>query len=270
MHDPYGNALPAGTEAPMAWFGTPLLAMDATQAWRYDASGVDRGTAWTNASYNDSGWSNGFPVFDAAAPAACRGALPANGALIRTCLTLSNAQNTAQLPAVYFRTRFQFEGDAAHAVLRLRTLVDDGAIFYLNGAELARRGLPYGPVSYQTPADRTVAEAAYEDLQISAPGLVEGTNVLAVEVHQDSLTSPDLTFGLSLVGVVPALVAHPRLEIARSGGNFNLTWTPALGVLQAADNLAGPWTDLAPSNPPNQHTAPLNTGPQQFFRVTVR
>jgi hypothetical protein len=35
----------------------------------------------------------------------------------------------------YFHHRFQFLGDPARAELRLRTVVDDGAVFYLNGVE---------------------------------------------------------------------------------------------------------------------------------------
>jgi hypothetical protein len=273
--DGYGNTIPVGTEVPVALFETPLIAMDGTHRWRYDQSGADRGNSWTNAAYDDSAWSDGFPVFDAlrsapdAPPPFCRPVLPTNSESNRTCLTLSNGQATAQIPAVYFRTHFQFEGDAVHSVLRLRALIDDGAALYLNGAEILRQGMPAGALSYQTLANRTVADANYEDFEVSAPGLVAGDNVLAVEVHQDSLTSPDLTFGLRLSGVVPTLAVHPHLEIERSALSITLTWTPAVGTLEAADEVQGPWSGVTPSNPPNQHVVPLNQAPQKFYRVVV-
>ena len=184
-------------------------------------------------------------------------------------MTLSNAANSAQIPTAYFRTHFSFEGDAAYSVLRMRTLLDDGAVCYLNGAELFRRGLPSGPVSFSTLANRTVPDAVYEDILISAPGLVVGDNVLAVEVHQDSLTSPDLTFGLSMVGVVPALVVHPLLAAEQTGGDLSLVWTPALGHLEEADEVRGPWSLVVPSQPPNRHVTSVTSAPRKFYRVVV-
>jgi hypothetical protein len=46
----------------------------------------------------------------------------------------------------YFHHRFQFLGDPARAELRLRTVVDDGAVFYLNGVELTPLSPPSAPV----------------------------------------------------------------------------------------------------------------------------
>jgi hypothetical protein len=34
--------------------------------------------------------------------------------------------------------------------LRLEVMYDDGFVAYLNGVEVARRSMPYGPVTYQT------------------------------------------------------------------------------------------------------------------------
>lgn len=210
--DLFGNLLLAGAVLPVALFDTPfLIDNNFTQAWRYEVTGANLGTAWTNAAFDDSSWSNGFAVLDGiltapdAMPLNCRTELPNNFEAVRTCLTLSNELNTAQLPSVYFRTRFQFQGNPAHSLLRLTMLVDDAAVFYLNGAELLRPGMPSGPITRSTFADRTVGNPHFETFEVLALGLIEGENVLAVEVHQDSLTSPDLTFGLRLQGIVPAL-----------------------------------------------------------------
>jgi hypothetical protein len=42
-------------------------------------------------------------------------------------------------PTYYFRTHFNFEGAPEVALLTLTNYIDDGAIFYLNGAEVFRR-----------------------------------------------------------------------------------------------------------------------------------
>ena len=73
--------------------------------------------------------------------------------------------------------------------------------------------MPAGSVNYTTLAARTVLNAGYEIMELSGAGLLQGENVLAVEVHQDSSISPDLTFGLRLSAVVPELIA-PRRQAA--------------------------------------------------------
>ena len=271
--DPFGNQLPEGTLIPLATF--PVNLISSTNSWRYEHSGTDLGTNWVTAAFSDAAWSNGpapLDVFRATAETSephCRndGMLPGTGELVGTCLlSLSNAANTAQYSTAYFRTRFNFSGDAAHSVLSLTAVIDDAAVFYLNGTELARVGMPDGPLTYATLANRTVGNAGPEFLTLAPRGLVQGENVLAVEVHQDSLFSADLTFGLSVGAIVPSLVAAPQLSSSLAGGNITISWEPAVGQLQSATEVGGPWSDVTPSQPP--YTEPA-TGARKFFRVAV-
>jgi hypothetical protein len=85
----------------------------------------------------------------------------------------------------YFRKSFIFNGNPAFAALHLNPLVADGAVFYLNGAEIYRQNLPGGAISYSTPALSDVASPAFSGpVPVSASSLVLGQNVLAVEIHQ--------------------------------------------------------------------------------------
>jgi hypothetical protein len=98
----------------------------------------------------------------------------------------------------YFRT--WFTGSTAHRNLTLRVRRDDGAVIYLNGVEVARTNMPTGAIAFGTRALSSVNDAAETTLYtipISAR-LVEGRNLLAVEVHQFQQASSDLTFDLSL------------------------------------------------------------------------
>jgi hypothetical protein len=177
---------------------------------------------------------------------------------------------------MYFRTRFNFAGDAAHSLLRVEALVDDGAVFYLNGVELSRLGMPAGPVAFGTLAARTIVSAGFETLELSGARLIQGENMLAVEVHQDSLSSPDLTFGLRLSAIVPdmaaprrqAAIEAPRMAFNVAAGDLAVWWTPTGGLLQAASEPVGPWSVISPSHPPSRHTEPAN-GAHRFFRVFV-
>jgi hypothetical protein len=272
--DLFGNELPASTMTPVAIF--PVELISGSNSWRFEHSGTDLGADWIVPSFNDSAWSIGPAPLDAFRATAetpapqCRqdGLLPQTEIPVGTCLnSLSNAANTAQISTAYFRTHFNFSGDAHHTVLNIQALVDDAAVFYLNGEELLRLGLPEGPVSYSTLANRTIPNPLPEILELGSGKLVQGENVLAVEVHQDSLFSADLTLGVTVSALVPSVTVTtaPRLTAGLAGGNITISWTPAVGRLQSALEVAGPWEDVPPANP---HTEPA-TGARKFYRVVV-
>ncbi|MEZ4238293.1 MAG: PKD domain-containing protein [Myxococcota bacterium] len=80
---------------------------------------------------------------------------------------------------------------------------DDGAVVYLNGVEILRDNLPFGAVTPDTLAlDAVFGDAQDRFLDAVVPDglLVEGENVVAVEVHQQSPASADLVLDLRLSG----------------------------------------------------------------------
>src|SRR5207302_1997610 len=123
-------------------------------------------------------------------------------------------QNTQLNPgpvAAYFRATFTFTGNPTATLLTLRPLVADGAVFYLNGAEVSRLNMPDGAISSSTPASLDVTNASSAGtLAIPSSGIVRGTNVLAVEVHQATNDAGDSLFGAELV-TTPATLLRPSL-----------------------------------------------------------
>jgi hypothetical protein len=272
LKDLYNNTLFAPVSVPIALFQTPLIALTNT-AWRYDQSGIDLGTNWFAPEYDDTNWSTGFGPFDAwrvfNSPSTCRDFLPGTGDQVNTCLTLSNATDTAQIPTSYFRTHFHFTGDPKYSVLRLRQIVNDGVVYHLNGVELLRQRIPLGRVTYDTLATIPAGDAGYETFEVYAPSLVQGDNALAVELHQVSLDSQDLTFGLELIGILPEeSVVQPEVTVTLNGGNLEVRWLPAVGTLLSTDDLNGSWTPVTVSDPPNLHITPVSD-PKRFFQVVV-
>jgi hypothetical protein len=81
---------------------------------------------------------------------------------------------------------------------------DDGARIFVNGSEALRFNLPRTTVSATSLAGRNLS-APEENASIrpsSIPRLlVPGTNTIAVELHQSSGQSGDLSFDLELVGL---------------------------------------------------------------------
>ena len=101
----------------------------------------------------------------------------------------------------YFEREFEFSGDPndTDTQLALRHLIDDGAVFYLNGEEVLRFNLPNGPLDSSTIASPSVNNATLSDIvPLPTQHLRSGTNRLAVEVHQASVASNDVVFGVEL------------------------------------------------------------------------
>jgi CotH kinase protein/Lamin Tail Domain len=159
-----------------------------TSTWKYNESGTDLGTGWREVTYNDGSWLSG--------PALLYHETASLPAPKRTPLTLGST-------TYYFRTRFvlnpAFTIATSGLKIKLATVIDDGAVFYLNGAEIFRLAMPEGPIDYSTLATRAVGDAIWEGFFTIPPDhLVTGTNLLAVEVHQTDPTSSDVVFGMTL------------------------------------------------------------------------
>ena len=171
-----------------------LIAIDSI--WSYEQSGTALDASWRQPAYADSAWPKGPGVLyveDAALPG------PKN-----TLLKLGPT-------TYYFRTHFTLDAAPEKvASLDLTLLIDDGAILYLNGEEVYRLGMPAGAVTNDTRAGRTVGNAVLEGpFQIPTDHLVQGDNVLAVEVHQASATSSDIVLGLTLDAHIDAPAGSP-------------------------------------------------------------
>lgn len=110
-----------------------------------------------------------------------------------------NTRLDANYDTKYFRKTFVVDGDPEAAVLQLKTIQDDGAVFYLNGSEVFRLNMPDGDVNHSTCSISNVVHAQLTGpYPLATESLVAGTNVLAVEVHQASYGSGDIVFGAEL------------------------------------------------------------------------
>jgi hypothetical protein len=162
----------------------------------------------------------------------------------------------------YFRGRFNFAGNPDGARLSLATIVDDGAVFYLNGQEIYRLGMPEGAFTSSTFSARTVTDAALEGpFEVAATGLLVGENVLAVEVHQINTTSSDIVFGAAVdVATLAAASFTPGAPNSVAG---DLPAFPSVWINEVLpQNTAGlmdnagerePWIELF-----NADSQPLN------------
>jgi hypothetical protein len=226
-----------------------LLAIDEVILWRYEDSGTDLGTTWKDKNYNDSEWSQGAALLGWESTAV---------ELLRTQVNMLGQITW------YFRTHFNYTNTLTGVGLRLRHVLDDGAVFYLNGVEVHRFGLAAGaPLDASTLF--TDHENKYEGpFDIPTASLVQGDNVFAVELHQSGAASSDVVFGAELKAMLlpppPPTFTSARLE----GGGLRIEWTGTGTLQQASVVTGGVWTD-APSQS-NPQIVPT-TGAAGFYRL---
>lgn len=167
--------------------------------WKYLDDGSDQGTAWRELTFDDSQWAEG--------PAG----LGYNEDEATTIDFGPDPDN--KYITYYFRQKFNITGAANATAINCEFQVDDGLIIYLNGHELERLGLPdsvsLDSVNYLTTfedADVGLFEGQEreEDMVYNLSNsdavqyLVDGVNVVAVEVHQSEPGSSDIRFHLQV------------------------------------------------------------------------
>ena len=156
--------------------------------WRYLDNGTDQGTAWVVPAFDDSSWSSG---------AAELGYGENNQA---TTISFGGVSNNKYI-TTYFRHSFNISDPSIYAVLRVGIFRDDGAVVYLNGVEVFRSNMPGGLVAFDTFALNAGDDGNTRfEGNVSPSHLRAGNNVLAVEIHQDSRGSSDISFNLELIG----------------------------------------------------------------------
>jgi hypothetical protein len=237
------------------------LLITAGSDWKFLDNGSNQGTAWSAPAFNDSLWASG--------PA------PLGFGDGDEATVINGGPSTNRFVTTYFRRAFPVAAAAAFANLHLRVLRDDGAIAFLNGVEVFRSNMPVGAVNYLTYTP-TVAGGADETTtfyttSVSPALLVNGTNVLAVEIHQANATSTDLSFDLELT----ADPTPPRLSVSLDGGSVMLSWPVWAGELRLQSTAqltpVTTWSDLLTSitttNGQNRVTIAASAA-HQFFRLT--
>jgi glucose/arabinose dehydrogenase/PKD repeat protein len=243
-----------GTVAP-----DTLVALGAI--WKYLDTGYSLGTTWRNLSFLDSGWSSG----------------PAQlgyGDGDEATVVSYGGNATNKYITTYFRRKFAVTNAAGYSNVTLRLLSDDGAVVYLNSSELFRDNMPAGTITSTTTALIAIGdtnENVYVNYAMDPRLLVNGTNILAVEIHQANRNSSDISFALELLGY--RSVTRPFLRSsALSGGRIRL-WFHALPattyVTEASPDLRQ-WSAVATNSSSTgtiEYIQSSITPGRRFFRV---
>ena len=171
--------------------------------WKYLDDGSDQGTVqdgtrwFADPSYDDTLWLEG--------PAKLGYGDDAQGRPEATVVNGGPTRN--HFITTYFRGYFDVPDPSLYSKLNLRLLRDDGAVVYLNGVEVVRSNMPDGAIDFMTLASTGIGgedEYTYLEFEVDPNLLLTGTNVIAVEIHQDAPSSSDISFDLELNGIIPS------------------------------------------------------------------
>ena len=179
-------------------------------AWKYLDNGSNQGTAWPAASYSDAAWKTGKGKF---------------GYGISDAATLISYGTDPQNKYIttYFRKVISISDLNALSSFTAYVKRDDGIRVLINGLEVYRNNLPTGTIGYQTLATVSSSGTPIYAFTINRSAFIAGSNVIAVEVHQNDIASTDMAFDMKLVGNPVTLTRGPYLQMGSQTG-ITIRW----------------------------------------------
>lgn len=158
---------------------------DYGSTWKYLDNNT-RPANWQTSGYNDASWASGA------------GQLGYGDGDESTVISYgSNASN--KYITSYFRKTINIPNPGLYTSFTMNVNYDDGFVVYVNGVEVNRTNMPAGAIAHGTLASSAVETTV--SFTVPTSSFLNGNNVIAVEMHQNSASSSDLSFDMSLVGV---------------------------------------------------------------------
>lgn len=234
-------------------------------AWKYLDDGSDQGTAWSDSSFADSSWQAG-------------NAQLGYGDGDETTIISYGGNASNKYITYYFRQKFVISNLYLYSAFTINLKRDDGAVIYINGQEVFRSNMPAGAITYTT----TSAGEAMDDgntpqtQSVASSFFSEGENTIAVEVHQLTQFSSDITFDLELTGHLnapPVIVRNPYLQNVTPSG-ITVKWRTDLPCTSKLfyGTVAGIFTDsIEETLPVTDHeivVSNLAAGSKYFYAVS--
>src|SRR4030095_216 len=156
-------------------------------SWKYLDNGTNQGTAWRGTSFNDAAWASG------------NAQLGYGDGDEATVVSYGPDANNKYI-TTYFRKTISIADASILTSISGNVKRDDGIAIYVNGTEVYRNNLAAG-AAYNTLATLASDDGATPIVFSFSPSVfVTGNNVIVVEIHQNAVTSTDISFDLQLIG----------------------------------------------------------------------
>ncbi|MFQ3577372.1 MAG: Ig-like domain-containing protein, partial [Cytophagales bacterium] len=177
-------------------------------SWKYLDDGSNQGTAWRASSFNDGSWKTGLAELG-------------YGDGDESTIVSFGSSSSSKFITTYFRRAFNISNLSELSNFVLSVKRDDGIVVYVNGTERYRNNMPTGTISSSTlaAADASDDGKTWFSTNLSASHFVNGINVIAVEIHQRSRSSSDISFDLRLSATRTQVDTQPPLLTGTSPAN---------------------------------------------------
>lgn len=244
-------------------FGSDSTLVPYGASWKYLDDGSDLGTVWTDSTYNDLAWLGG------------NAQLGYGDGDEATVVSYGPDANNKYV-TTYFRNSILLSDVSLFSSYTLNVKRDDGVVVYVNSIEVFRSNLPAGVILYSTLAtDASDDGNTPQTIILPAGTLINGTNTIAVEVHQASITSSDLSFDMELIAHVlaaPVLLRQPYLQMAASDA-ITIRWRtdiPAMSKVCYGSSPASLTNSIVDSTLKTEHELRLTSlTPQTLYYYSV-
>lgn len=161
------------------------LVFPAGETWKYDDSGTDNSSNWQTSPFDDSGWQEG------PAPLGF-------GRITNTTIATTVNSTFPRKVTVYFRKTFQITYSDSISTGFIDLHADGGAVVYINGTEVTRDNMPTGAITPDTISTTDGNEGEFDTFPFDGSLLLDGENLITVELHNRSAGSSDMVFDLKL------------------------------------------------------------------------
>ncbi len=156
-------------------------------SWKYLDNGTNQGTAWRGTGFSDGTWASG------------NAQLGYGDGDEATIVSYGPDANNKYI-TTYFRKTISIANPSSFTSILGNVKRDDGIAIYVNGTEVYRNNLA-AAAAYTVLATLASDDGATpQAFSFSPSAFVSGNNVIAVEIHQNALTSSDISFDLELTG----------------------------------------------------------------------
>lgn len=245
-----GGAVKGGAQIYTPAVTTEMLVPWSSSGWRYLGNGSNQGTAWRTPGFNDSAWSVGTSEL---------GYGDTDEATVVPFVTNAGLKNATS----YFRRTFSVSNVSGISGLSLTVEYDDAYAVYLNGQRIAGN-LPTDP-AYNYYSGSAIEDTITAPIAVPLALLNEGTNLIAVEIHQASGTSSDMSMNLSLAATRSST---PTPLFLSGGGERKLAVRALSGSTWSALSEASFLLDTDLASPSNLaiseiHYHPADATPQE-------
>ncbi|MEY5049851.1 MAG: hypothetical protein RLZZ175_3210 [Bacteroidota bacterium] len=155
--------------------------------WKYLDNGSNQGTTWRATSFADATWKSG-------------NAQLGYGDGDESTIVSFGTSSTNKFITTYFRKAITVSNLAELSAISMKVKRDDGIVVYVNGTERYRNNMPTGTISSTTVASADASDDGntWFTATLAASNFVEGNNVIAVEIHQRSKSSSDISFDMEI------------------------------------------------------------------------